>query len=135
VVDGKYPEGEALDRLLDAYVSNARKARAQLRTSAANEATILALIKEPGSMTRAAAVQWRNQFLKLTDWTQIPDAPLTAETRKTWAAYRQMLRDLTAQPGFPQTTAWPQPPAPIKNVAGATVTSADGSPLRPARPA
>ena len=51
----------------------------------------------------------RNKRLGDTDWTQLPDAhPLDAQT---WAAYRQSLRDITSQPGFPHNVTWPETPA------------------------
>jgi hypothetical protein len=37
---------------------------------------------------------WRNQELKNTDWTQLPDAPVDQDA---WAQYRQALRDLPTQ--------------------------------------
>ena len=39
----------------------------------------------------------RNHRLSQSDWTQIADAPLTAEQRAAWAAKRQWLRDITSQ--------------------------------------
>lgn len=36
----------------------------------------------------------RNQLLLQSDWTQIADSPLSAESKAAWAAYRQELRDL-----------------------------------------
>ena len=33
-------------------------------------------------------------LLKESDWTQLPDSPLSAEKKAEWAAYRQALRDL-----------------------------------------
>lgn len=36
----------------------------------------------------------RNKLLSESDWTQLADAPLTAETKQDWADYRQQLRDL-----------------------------------------
>ena len=38
----------------------------------------------------------RDQRLYASDWTQIPDAPLTAEQKAAWATYRQELRDVPA---------------------------------------
>jgi hypothetical protein len=38
----------------------------------------------------------RNVRLQLSDWTQLPDSPLTSEQRTAWAEYRQQLRDITA---------------------------------------
>jgi len=36
----------------------------------------------------------RNQLLSQSDWTQLPDSPLTDEQKTAWAVYRQELRDL-----------------------------------------
>jgi hypothetical protein len=52
----------------------------------------------------------RNMKLTFTDWTQLPDAPLTAETKAAWAAYRQALRDVPEQAGFPYVIEWPEQP-------------------------
>jgi len=49
----------------------------------------------------------RNQKLKDTDWTQVADAPVD---KAPWATYRQALRDISAQPGFPWTVNWPEQP-------------------------
>lgn len=49
----------------------------------------------------------RNRRLADCDWTMLPDAP-TDQT--AWGAYRQQLRDLTDQAGFPSNVNWPQPP-------------------------
>lgn len=35
----------------------------------------------------------RNGRLSASDWTQLPDAPLSAEARQAWGLYRQILRD------------------------------------------
>lgn len=36
----------------------------------------------------------RNDKLSNTDWTQVPDSPLTEEQKENWRIYRQQLRDL-----------------------------------------
>lgn len=51
--------------------------------------------------------QQRNQKLKDCDWTQIADS--TAD-KPAWATYRQALRDITSQSGFPWTVTWPDAP-------------------------
>ena len=51
--------------------------------------------------------QQRTQMLKDSDWTQIADS--TAD-KQAWATYRQALRDVTAQAGFPWTIDWPAQP-------------------------
>ena len=49
----------------------------------------------------------RTEKLKDCDWTQIADS--TAD-KTAWATYRQQLRDITAQTGFPWTITWPESP-------------------------
>lgn len=55
----------------------------------------------------------RNNLLKLTDWTQLPTAPLTEEQKIEWENYRIALRN------FPDVVdlsnvIWPVPPAEIE---------------------
>jgi len=54
------------------------------------------------------ALQKRQRILAATDWTQLPDVPLTTKT--AWATYRQALRDITTQSGYPFEIVWPTPP-------------------------
>lgn len=51
--------------------------------------------------------QQRDILLLKTDWTQLPDAPLTTEQKTAWAVYRQELRDITKQAGFPNEINFP----------------------------
>ena len=50
----------------------------------------------------------RNEKLAQTDWTQGKDIPENISSK--WAAYRQALRDVPAQAGFPWTVQWPNDP-------------------------
>jgi hypothetical protein len=54
------------------------------------------------------ATSQRNALLAGSDWTQLPDVPLA--TKAIWAIYRQALRDITDQPGYPYGVIWPTPP-------------------------
>jgi len=38
----------------------------------------------------------RNRLLEQSDWTQVPDSPLTDSKKTEWATYRQSLRDMMA---------------------------------------
>ena len=49
----------------------------------------------------------RGEKLKECDWTQVADAPVD---QAVWATYRQALRDVTGQEGFPWTIVWPTQP-------------------------
>lgn len=52
----------------------------------------------------------RNALLTASDWTQVADAPLSDEQKAAWAVYRQELRDVTDQEGFPFNVTFPQQP-------------------------
>ena len=45
--------------------------------------------------------EWRNSLLNETDWTVLPDSPLSAEKQAEWKTYRQKLRDLPANTSEP----------------------------------
>ena len=49
----------------------------------------------------------RNKRLADCDWTQLADS--TAD-KAAWATYRQALRDVPAQAGFPWEVTWPDAP-------------------------
>ena len=49
----------------------------------------------------------RDKRLSDTDWTQVADAPVD---KAVWATYRQALRDVPAQAGFPYDITWPSKP-------------------------
>ena len=73
-------------------------------TAAADEAAY----KARKDAERAAVVrQERSAKLKDCDWTQTADSPVNKET---WATYRQSLRDVPSQEGFPWTITWPTEP-------------------------
>ena len=49
----------------------------------------------------------RNKRLAECDWTQLSDAPVD---KTAWASYRQELRDISKQTGFPWEVTWPTAP-------------------------
>ena len=68
-------------------------------------------VPEPTQEEKEQAVRnERNLRLAYTDWTQLPDAPLTAEQKAAYAEYRQALRDVPEQAGFPEAIEWPEEP-------------------------
>jgi hypothetical protein len=52
----------------------------------------------------------RDEKLSESDWTQMPDSPLDSTTKASWATYREELRDITDQSGFPTDINWPTAP-------------------------
>jgi hypothetical protein len=79
-------------------------AEGNITTAAQNEAAY----KAAKDAEQAKSVRnSRTEKLKDSDWTQIADS--TAD-KAAWATYRQALRDVTAQAGFPWTIDWPVAP-------------------------
>lgn len=74
-------------------------------TTAAEHETAYKAIKDA---EQASAVRkTRGDKLAQSDWTQVSDAPVDKEA---WATYRQALRDITTQSGFPWEVTWPDAP-------------------------
>ena len=74
-------------------------------TTAAEQEAAYKAIKDA---EQASAVRkTRGEKLAECDWTQVADAPVNKEA---WATYRQALRDITTQTGFPWEVTWPDAP-------------------------
>lgn len=52
----------------------------------------------------------RDKLLAATDWAVLPDSPLDGASQTALKAYRQALRDVPQQAGFPETIIWPDRP-------------------------
>ena len=55
----------------------------------------------------------RNNLLSQTDYLMMPDYPITKECKDKIIVYRQALRDLTEQKGFPENVVFPTLPEEI----------------------
>ena len=65
--------------------------------------------KAQADVEQAALMRsFRTNKLTASDWTQIADSGVDAST---WQGYRQSLRDLPTQSGFPWEVSWPEPPS------------------------
>lgn len=51
----------------------------------------------------------RNNLLYASDWTQLRDV-IHVVDQLAWARYRQALREIPEQDGFPHRVVWPEPP-------------------------
>jgi hypothetical protein len=56
----------------------------------------------------AEARKQRDALMATTDWTQLEDYPKA--NKAAWKTYRQQLRDVPQQSGFPETITWPTSP-------------------------
>lgn len=61
----------------------------------------------PQDMAEQNVRDKRNVLLQKSDWTQVADAPVD---HAAWAVYRQSLRDVSSQVGFPYNVVWPTEP-------------------------
>lgn len=52
----------------------------------------------------------RNQRLSACDWTQLLDSPFDPSIKTAWALYREELRNIPEQSGFPWQVQWPTKP-------------------------
>ena len=55
-------------------------------------------------------LQKQKQILTSCDWTQLADVDLTEEEKTAWTKYRQAVRDVNNQDGFPENVTWPEKP-------------------------
>lgn len=52
----------------------------------------------------------RNNRLATCDWTQLQDSPLDPDAKAAWQLYRETLRMIPQQAGFPWDVQWPPEP-------------------------
>lgn len=45
-----------------------------------------------------------------SDWSMMPDVPITNREKTAWIEYRKALREIKLQPGYPDNIAWPNKP-------------------------
>ena len=64
------------------------------------------VVQKPEAMAGDNIRRERNRLLSETDWMALSDNTMTTE----WASYRQALRDITSQEGFPYNVEWPTKP-------------------------
>jgi len=89
-----------------------RKHSAHLQESVGNYTQLwLDFVKAEEEKTLADEIRTqRDTLLDKTDRTQIPDVPMTENSRAAFRVYRQALRDIPEQPGFPFDVEWPTEP-------------------------
>lgn len=106
-------EGETLEMVIQQYSPVAYWREKSAVVQSIDTETAFGAIDysdEPTLEERSAQMRAvRNQMLLLCDYTQLPDAPASIN-KEAWSVYRQELRDITSQAGFPDNIIWPTPP-------------------------
>ena len=115
VQDNKFPEADELETLIQQYAPKGQLERiVQIKNStvpASLTAYIDGRIPQDDSQVKAERIRSeRNVLLLRTDYTQLPDAPLSSIEKEAWAGYRQALRNITTQDTFPDSVVFPLPP-------------------------
>ena len=87
-------------------INGVRVALTEIEIAARQAKEALIASKEPERLSSQIR-QERNTLLSECDWTQVSDAPVN---KAAWQTYRQALRDITAQEGFPYSVIWPTKP-------------------------
>lgn len=79
------------------------------RDATAEEAAYAEQLKQEAANSKGTVVrEQRNLLLAATDWSQGVDVPQAIKDKYT--TYRQALRDITSQAGFPSDIQWPTQP-------------------------
>lgn len=50
------------------------------------------------------------KMLAESDWSMLPDVPMTSGAKAEWTDYRKALREIRLQSGFPNDIIWPKIP-------------------------
>jgi len=98
------PDGKCVSEL---YVRDGKVLERGTAPSAIHRWVDFNWVKDTKLALEAVKIE-RARKLWASDWTQLPDAP--EAKRAEWATYRQDLRDITKQEGFPLEVEWPIEP-------------------------
>lgn len=132
IIDGLYIEGQVLDDYITNYIRSINTVEANNMNIPSNEGNILNLVTSPvytaEELSNISRIN-RNKLLNLTDRFVLQDNPIPSEKKLLWIEYRQALRDVTSQTGFPNNILWPIPPDIITTPAGIPKTDINGVPL------
>jgi len=117
IEDGKFIEGEKLDQYIRNFIPTWHIERTNLlKNGIENADSIRRLVETPSPTSRSIeefstdARMQRDLFLMQTDWTMLPDSPLSNDLKQLFIEYRQALRDVPQQEGFPLNIEWPTHP-------------------------
>ena len=108
IFEGTYPPSAAVhcNSHGDRYITELEKSAEGKRRFQ------IVAVPEPTTEEIAAQVRAkRDALLAETDFLMMPDYPLGEEDATVLKAYRQDLRDVPTQEGFPSEVAWPELPA------------------------
>lgn len=117
IEDGKFIEGEKLDQYIKNFIPAWHIERTNLlKNGIENVENIRRLVETPSPISRSieefstdARIQ-RDLLLMQSDWVMLSDSPLSDTLKQLFIEYRQALRDVPQQEGFPVNIEWPAHP-------------------------
>lgn len=64
------------------------------------------------AQSTAADLIWEQakKLLADSDWSMLPDVPMTGAQKTAWIEYRRALREIRLQTEFPDKVVWPVKP-------------------------
>ena len=80
------------------------------KSSGIGSIAIVLTAAEYDTVLAASARQKRDRLIVATDYLVTPDYPIESDRLAKVKIYRQALRDIPEQSGFPRTIAWPEKP-------------------------
>jgi hypothetical protein len=112
IVGGQYPEAEALDTYIRGFIPTWVVERSfKIKNGIANEKYFYKLTNKSAEELQASKKleirTLRDRMLKDCDWTMLPDAGISPNVVERIKKYRQELRDVPQQLGFPDNVVWP----------------------------
>jgi hypothetical protein len=112
ITDGKYLEGKELDTYIRGFIPTWVVDRSMnIKNGISNEDYFHALVnksEEEKQISKENEIRARRDTaLKDCDYTMLPDAGVTEKQLEKFLQYRQALRDVPQQPGFPDNVIWP----------------------------
>jgi hypothetical protein len=66
--------------------------------------------EDNAEIAKGNVLRKRQQLLAASDWTDTVSASTRLENYNAWQFYRQQLRDITTQEGYPFSIVWPSQP-------------------------
>lgn len=110
IFEGEYPPEAAVwcNERQDCYIDEIEQIGCVRRFQ-------IVAVPEPTDEDVAAQMRAeRDRKIAKTDYMAMPDYPLSDEDKRAVMAYRQALRDVPTQVGFPREVVWPEVPAAFK---------------------
>lgn len=114
LIETEIRQEEETERTIYVYSTYELKTNCRANLEAeitANYESWLNHVKTCDEITTAQEIRAkRNKLLTESDYTQVEDAVLSTEQKQAYQNYRQSLRDISSQAGFPYKVEWPKKP-------------------------